>query len=354
MDLKSKIILISGPTASGKSKFALKLAKKIDGEIINADSMQIFKEIKILTARPSSKDRSSIKHHLYGFLSVKKNFSVGEWLKKCLQKISETKKRKKIPIIVGGTGLYFKSLVDGLAKIPNISRKHRDKARKLQKKIGFPINDSVVRRSFVATGGTVLASKLALDSKLACNTAGGSHHATFSFGAGYCVFNDVAVAANYLKNKGYAKKILILDLDVHQGNGNSEIFKNDKDVFTFSMHCASNYPAKKSKSDMDIELKEDMEDREYLDILNFNLKSLNQLNFDFVFYIAGVDVHYDDRLGKLKLSDEGIEKRDMLVIENFFIKKVPLCGVLGGGYNRNFDKLIELHSKLHKSCANFI
>ena len=225
---------------------------------------------------------------------------------------------------------------------------------KLQKKIGFPINDSVVRRSFVATGGTVLASKLALDSKLACNTAGGSHHATFSFGAGYCVFNDVAVAANYLKNKGYAKKILILDLDVHQGNGNSEIFKNDKDVFTFSMHCASNYPAKKSKSDMDVELKEHMEDREYLDILNYNLKRLNQLNFDFVFYIAGVDVHYDDRLGKLKLSDEGIAKRDMLVIENYFIKKVPLCGVLGGGYNRNFDKLIELHSKLHKSCANFI
>ena len=225
---------------------------------------------------------------------------------------------------------------------------------KLQKKIGFPINDSVVRRSFVATGGTVLASKLALDSKLACNTAGGSHHATFSFGAGYCVFNDVAVAANYLKNKGYAKKILILDLDVHQGNGNSEIFKNDKDVFTFSMHCASNYPAKKSKSDMDIELKEDMEDREYLDILNFNLKRLNKSNFDFVFYIAGVDVHCDDRLGKLKLSDKGIEKRDMLVVENFFIKKVPLCGVLGGGYNRNFDKLIELHSKLHKSCANFI
>ena len=106
---------------------------------------------------------------------------------------------------------------------------------KAQKKIGFPINDSVVRRSFVATGGTVLASKLALDSKLACNTAGGSHHATFNFGAGYCVFNDVAVAANYLKNKGYAK-ILILDLDVHQGNGSSEIFKNDKDVLTFSMH----------------------------------------------------------------------------------------------------------------------
>ena len=105
-------------------------------------------------------------------------------------------------------------------------------------KIGFPINDSVVRRSFVATGGTVLASKLALESKLACNTAGGSHHATFDYGAGYCVFNDTAVAANYLKNKGYSKKILILDLDVHQGNGNSEIFFNDRNVLTFSMHCA--------------------------------------------------------------------------------------------------------------------
>ena len=136
MDIKSKIVLISGPTASGKSKFAIKLAKKIDGEIINADSMQIFKEIKILNARPTLKDKSNIKHHLYGFLSVKKNFSAGEWLKKSLKKISEIKKRKKVPIIVGGTGLYFKSLVDGLAKIPKISQKNRDKVRKLQKKIG--------------------------------------------------------------------------------------------------------------------------------------------------------------------------------------------------------------------------
>ena len=188
---------------------------------------------------------------------------------------------------------------------------------KAQKKIGFPINDSVVRRSFVATGGTVLASKLALESKLACNTAGGSHHATFDFGAGYCVFNDTAVAANYLKNKGYAKNILILDLDVHQGNGNSEIFQNDKNVLTFSMHCASNYPAKKSKSDIDVELTDNMEDNEYLNILKENLKKLNQNNYDFVFYVAGVDIHYNDRLGKLKVTDEGINKRDQIVIENF-------------------------------------
>ena len=225
---------------------------------------------------------------------------------------------------------------------------------KLQKKIGFPINDSVVRRSFVATGGTVLASKLALDSKLACNTAGGSHHATFNFGAGYCVFNDVAVAANHLKKKGYAKKILILDLDVHQGNGNSEIFKDDKDVLTFSMHCASNYPAKKSKSDIDIELAENMEDEEYLNILYKNLKMLNQNNYDFVFYVAGVDIHFEDRLGKLKISDEGVNKRDQIVIESFNRRNIPLCGVLGGGYNKSFEKLIALHSMLHKNCAEII
>ena len=225
---------------------------------------------------------------------------------------------------------------------------------KLQKKIGFPINDSVVRRSFIATGGTVLASKLALDSKVACNTAGGSHHATFDCGAGYCVFNDVAVAANYLKNKGYTKKILIIDLDVHQGNGNSEIFKNDKNVLTFSMHCASNYPAKKSKSDIDIELKDYMEDSEYLNILQKNLKDLNKNRFDFVFYVAGVDIHFEDRLGKLKITDEGVNKRDQMVIENFYSKGIPLCGVLGGGYNKNFNKLIELHSMLHKNCAKVI
>ena len=230
--------------------------------------------------------------------------------------------------------------------INNIKNKTLDK--KSETKIGFPINNSIVRRSFLATGGTVLASKLALKHKLACNTAGGSHHASYNNGAGYCVFNDVAVAANYLKYKKKIKKILILDLDVHQGNGNSDIFKSDKDIFTFSMHCKSNYPAKKSKSDLDIELKDELEDKEYLEILKHNINSLNQMNFDFVFYIAGVDVHYDDKLGKLKLTDDGINQRDKIVIENFFSKKTPLCGVLGGGYNKNFDKLIELHAMLHK------
>ena len=136
MDLKSKIILISGPTASGKSNFAISLAKKINGEIINADSMQVYKELRILTARPKQKDYQKIRHHLYGFLNVAKNFSTGQWLKLCQKKIKEIQSRNKIPILVGGTGLYFKALTDGLVKIPNIPLKVRNKIRNLQKKLG--------------------------------------------------------------------------------------------------------------------------------------------------------------------------------------------------------------------------
>jgi acetoin utilization deacetylase AcuC-like enzyme len=222
------------------------------------------------------------------------------------------------------------------------------------KKIGFPLVDSVVKRSLVATGGTVLASKLALEYRIACNTAGGSHHANFDGGAGYCVFNDVAVAANYLLSKGLVKKILIVDLDVHQGNGNSDIFENNKNVFTFSMHSKSNYPAKKSKSDLDIELEDNTGDQKYIETLKDSIQLLNKQKFDFAFYIAGVDVHFNDRLGKLKLSDDGIKKREEIVIGNFFSKKIPICGVLGGGYNKNFDKLVELHSILHETCARYI
>ncbi len=136
MDLKSKIILVYGPTASGKSKFAIHLAKKISGEIINADSMQVYKELRILTARPLQKDCQKIKHHLYGFQSVKKNFSTGDWLKLVNKKILDCKKRKKVPILVGGTGLYFKALTNGLVNIPNIPLKFREKIRSLHKKIG--------------------------------------------------------------------------------------------------------------------------------------------------------------------------------------------------------------------------
>ena len=232
--------------------------------------------------------------------------------------------------------------------------KNKSLSEKEIKKIGFPLNNSVVKRSFIATGGTVLASKLAINFGLACNTAGGSHHANFDGGAGYCVFNDVAVAAKYLLSRGLANKILIVDLDVHQGNGNSDIFKDNQNVFTFSMHSKSNYPAKKSISDLDVELQDNLEDKQYLKTLKFYLSKLNEEKFDYVFYIAGVDIHHNDRLGKLKISDEGIKQRDEIVTQNFFSKGIPLCGVLGGGYNKDFDKLVELHSYLHQSCAKLL
>ena len=136
MDLESKIILIYGPTASGKSKFALKLAQKIDGEIINADSMQVYKELKVLSARPRKEDINKIKHHLYGFQSVKKNFSTGDWLKLAKKRIFEVKKRGKIPILVGGTGLYFKALTEGLVNFPKIPVQFRKKIRALHKNLG--------------------------------------------------------------------------------------------------------------------------------------------------------------------------------------------------------------------------
>ena len=222
------------------------------------------------------------------------------------------------------------------------------------KKIGFPLVESVVQRSLLATGGTVLASKLAINYGIACNTAGGSHHANYDGGAGYCVFNDVAVAAHYLLDRGLAGRILIIDLDVHQGNGNADIFRNNNNVFTFSMHSKKNYPTKKSISDLDVELDDDMEDLQYIKVLKFYLNQLNEENFDYVFYIAGVDIHLNDRLGRLKISDEGIRKRDEIITENFFSKGIPLCGVLGGGYNKDPDKLVELHSFLHQSCAKLL
>ena len=236
--------------------------------------------------------------------------------------------------------------------IKNVKNKTLDE--NTVKKIGFPLVDSVVQRSLVATGGTVLASKLAITNGIACNTAGGSHHANYEGGAGYCVFNEVAVAAQYLLDRGLAGKILIVDLDVHQGNGSADIFQDNRNVFTFSMHSKSNYPAKKSVSDLDVELEDNMEDAQYIKLLKFYLNQLNEENFDYVFYVAGVDIHFNDRLGKLKISDEGIRKRDEIVTENFFSKGVPLCGVLGGGYNKDFDKLVELHSYLHQSCAKLL
>ena len=223
-----------------------------------------------------------------------------------------------------------------------------------ERKLGFPMVPSVKRRSYMATGGTILSAELALKHKLACNTAGGSHHAFPNSGNGYCVFNDVAVAAYNLLDKHQVKKILIFDLDVHQGDGTAKIFENNEKVYTLSIHSKKNYPLIKQKSDQDIEVKDDITDEEYLNTVSKSLEIVNKMNFDFVFYVAGVDIHKNDKLGKLNISTEGIIEREKMVIKNFYKNNVPLCGVLGGGYNKDFDHLVYLHSILHRTCHGII
>ena len=198
---------------------------------------------------------------------------IGDDHKFPIKKFGELAKYLKKQKIVKEFHVPKECSVNTLAQVHSMDYVNKVKNKTLEiekvKKIGFPLVDSVVRRSLVATGGTVLASKLALSFGIACNTAGGSHHANYDEGAGFCVFNDVAVAAKYLTSRGLAQKILIVDLDVHQGNGCSDIFKNDNSIFTFSMHSKVNYPPIKSTSDLDIELKPSTEDGEYLDILEF-------------------------------------------------------------------------------------
>ena len=236
-----------------------------------------------------------------------------------------------------------------IQKITHLTLSHEE-----ERKLGFPMVPSVRQRSFVATGGTVLAAQLALSEGLACNTAGGSHHAFANSGNGYCVFNDVAVAAKKLIAEHHIKNILIFDLDVHQGDGTAKIFENDENVFTLSIHSKKNYPLKKQLSNLDIELDEGIKDDEYLKIVFKALEEMNKKKFDYVFYVAGVDVHEDDRIGKFKISTEGIKKREELVIHNFYKKRIPLCGVLGGGYNKDFNQLVYLHSLLHRTCHNLL
>ena len=273
----------------------------------------------------------------------------GELIKLLRKKNIATSNNTFEPNEVSVTTLLNVHTEEYINKINNLSL-DKDEIRKL----GFPLVKSVRRRSFVATGGTVLASKLAVKHKLACNTAGGSHHAFSSQGNGYCVFNDVAVATSYLKKKYNYKKILILDLDVHQGDGTAKIFESDHSVFTVSIHSKKNYPSKKQKGNIDIELEDGIKDEEYLNVVDQLLKKIGDFQFDFVFYVAGVDVHFEDRLGKLNITETGIRKREELVINNFFKKNIPLCGVLGGGYNHNFEQLVNLHSILHETCKKIL
>lgn len=221
----------------------------------------------------------------------------------------------------------------------------------VERRIGIPVTADVARRARAAVGGTLLTARLALAHGVACNTAGGSHHAGYAGGAGFCVFNDVAVASLQLLAEGAVRRILVLDLDVHQGDGTAEIFAKDPRVFTVSVHCSANYPARKAQSDIDIGLEIGAGDAEYLQILDQLLpRAMQAATPDLVFFNAGVDVHVADHLGKLALSDRGLDERDRMVLA-YFANRVPVAGVLGGGYDADVAALARRHACLHRNAA---
>ncbi|MEL7068834.1 MAG: histone deacetylase [Cyanobacteria bacterium J06581_3] len=222
---------------------------------------------------------------------------------------------------------------------------------KAQRRIGLPWSEGLVKRTCTAVGGTILTAKLALQYGVACNTAGGTHHAFPGYGSGFCIFNDLAIALKVLQSQSLIRTALIVDLDVHQGDGTAFIFQNDPSVFTFSMHCGVNFPGRKQQSDLDVPLPEGMEDEAYLVELRSHLPALlNRLQPDLVMYDAGADVHKDDRLGKLALSDDGVLERDRTVLQACKDGGYPVACVIGGGYGEDMDALIYRHSYLHRAA----
>ena len=232
---------------------------------------------------------------------------------------------------------------------------HGSVPRQVEKDIGLPITPEVGRRGRLATAGTVLAGKLALEHGMAANTAGGSHHARFEQGAGFCVFNDVAVAARVLQADGLIKRTLIIDLDVHQGDGTARIFEGDETVMTLSVHGARNYPDAKATSDVDIPLDDDTGDTGYLNVIRAAVpRALDSFNPDMVFYNAGVDPHREDKLGRLALSDQGLIDRDWFVIDEVRSRGLPLAAVIGGGYGADHDAVGVRHATIHKVMARYL
>ncbi len=221
------------------------------------------------------------------------------------------------------------------------------------RRIGFPWSPALVNRTCLALGGTIRAAELALQVGLACNTAGGTHHAFADFGSGFCIFNDLAVAAREMQARGTAERILIIDLDVHQGDGTAAILQDDPSIFTFSMHCAANFPFHKQTSDLDVALPVGVGDAAYLRTLADHLPELlTTIRPDLVFYDAGVDPHAEDALGKLALTDEGLYRRDWLVINACRQRGIPLAGVIGGGYQPQIDRLARRHCILHRAASD--
>ena len=226
---------------------------------------------------------------------------------------------------------------------------------KAQRRIGLPWSAALVNRTCIAVGGTILTAKLALEHGVACNTAGGTHHAFPSYGSGFCIFNDLAIAVRVLQKLGLVHQVLIVDLDVHQGDGTAVIFQGDDSVFTFSMHCEVNFPGTKQQSDLDVPLPVGMEDDEYLQTLAKYLPDLlSDVKPDLVLYDAGVDPHQGDKLGKLALTDAGLFRREMQVLSTCLAGGYPVACVIGGGYSDDVNGLIYRHSLLHRAASQLI
>ena len=223
------------------------------------------------------------------------------------------------------------------------------------REIGFPVNETVSRRARLSSAATLLAGRTALERGVATSTAGGSHHARRQKGAGFCVFNDVAIASANLLASGYVRQIMVFDCDVHQGDGTAEIFTGESCVTTISIHNQKNYPVRKVPSDLDIGLADGIEDEAYLNTLADTLeRSTNFTRPDLVFYNAGVDPHRDDRLGRLALSDDGLARRDRTVLRFFRGKGIPVTAVQGGGYSSDVETVARRHTIIHHVASEFV
>jgi len=224
-----------------------------------------------------------------------------------------------------------------------------------ERRTGFPLSKALIDREIIIAQGTINCAEFALHYGAAMNIAGGTHHAFTNMGEGFCLLNDVGMAANYLLEKQLVQQILVVDLDVHQGNGTAEIFKNNTRVFTFSMHGAKNFPVRKEQSDLDVSLPDDTNDELYLKLLNKHLNNLVQtIKPDFIFFQSGVDVLLEDKLGRLALSIEGCKQRDEIVIKNAYKNKIPLVVVMGGGYAEDIKVILQAHTNTFKVVQDFM
>ena len=224
-------------------------------------------------------------------------------------------------------------------------------SKQQQTKLGLPWSEILLQRSFLAPNGTLLAAQLALQTGVACHAAGGTHHAHWDFGAGFCVFNDLAYAARALIAMKLAKRILILDCDVHQGDGTASILSNDSKILTCSIHCAENYPAKKAFSDLDFSISAGSGDDDYMSVLGRCLGQIDNINFlpDLVLYDAAVDVHSNDKLGLINMTSEGVYERDKVILSHFKRKQVPVATTMGGGYGETHQEVALRHSIIFKA-----